>query len=59
MIISGYSVKTGKKISEALDLLLKNGGIKYLDECYSVLHLLSNDDVIDELIDMSNRGTGA
>ena len=59
MIVGGYAVKTGKKISEALDLLLKNGGIKYIDECYNVLHLLSNDDVIDELIDMSNRGAGA
>jgi len=56
MIVSGYAAKIGKTISESLDLLLKNGGIKYIDECYNVLHLLSNDDVIDELLDISNRG---
>jgi hypothetical protein len=42
-------------MSEALDSLLKNGGVKYMDECYNVLHLLSNDDVIDELIDIGSR----
>lgn len=52
MIVSGYAAKIGKPISETLDLLLKNGGIKYMDEFYNVLHLQSNDDVIDELIDI-------
>ena len=53
MIISGYSKKKGITISEAAQILLSTGCLNYLEEYYETLHLMSNEDVIDELADMS------
>ena len=53
MIISGYSKKMGMPISEAARILLSAGCLNYLEEHYDALHLLSNEDVIDELANMS------
>ena len=53
MIMSGYSKKTGITISEAAQKLLSFDCLNYLEEYYETLHLLSNDDVICELIDMT------
>ena len=58
MIISGYSKKLGITISEAARRLLSNNGIDYLEEYYNTLHLLSNEDVICELIDMAKMEQG-
>jgi len=58
MIISGYSKKLGITLSEAARQLLSTNCLNYLEECYNVLHLLSNDDVIDELMDMSKAEQG-
>ena len=52
MIISGYSKKLGITISEAAERLLSCDCLDYLEECYETLHLLSNEDVICELMDM-------
>ncbi|MDR0516943.1 MAG: DUF3791 domain-containing protein [Fibromonadaceae bacterium] len=52
MIISGFSKKLGITISEAAGRLLSCNCIDYLEEYYETLHLLSNEDVICELIDM-------
>jgi len=54
MILSGYAKKMEIAISEAAQKLLSDGGLNYLEDCYEALHTQSNDDVIDELIDMSN-----
>ena len=56
MILSGYAKKLGITISKAAERLLSDGGLSYLEDCYEVLHTQSNDDVIDELIDMTNMG---
>jgi len=53
MIISGYSKKLGITLSEAAQQLLSANCLDYLEECYNTLHLLSNDDVICELVDMA------
>ena len=53
MIISGYSKKLDITISEAAQRLLSSDCLNYLEEYYETLHLLSNDDVICELVDMS------
>ena len=52
MILSGYSKKLCMPISEAIRQLLSSDCINYLEEYYETLHLLSNEDVICELIDM-------
>jgi len=57
MIMSGYSKKLDITISEAARILLSTGCLNYLEEYYETLHLLSNEDVICELMDMA--GTGA
>ena len=56
MIISAFAKKQGLSIAAAAKLLLQNGGIEYLTDCYSTLHLLSNDDVVDELIQLAEGG---
>ena len=53
MIISGYSKKLGITISEAAQQLLSYDCLNYLEEYYGTLHLLSNEDVICELMDMA------
>jgi len=53
MIISGYSKKLGITMSEATQRLLSANSLDYLEECYDTLHLLSNEDVICELMDMA------
>jgi len=58
MIISGYSKKLGITISEAAQQLISEGSLDYLEECYNTLHLLSNEDVICELMDMTKAGQG-
>ena len=57
MIISGYSKKLDISISEAARQLLSGNCLNYLEEYYSTLHLLSNDDVICELIDINKKKT--
>jgi len=52
MIMSGYSKKMNITISETARILLSTGCINYLDEYYETLHLLTNEDVINELSDM-------
>ena len=53
MIISGYSKKLDISMSEASRQLLSCSGIDYLEEYYSTLHQLSNNDVICELMEMA------
>ena len=53
MIMSGYSKKLNITISEASQQLLAGNCLDYLEEHYGTLHLLSNDDVISELMDMT------
>jgi len=57
MILSGYAKKLGIAVSEAAERLLFDGGMSYLEDCYGALHTQSNEDVIDELIDMAKEGT--
>jgi len=62
MILTGYAKKLGLSITESTQRLLSDGGINYLEECYEALHTQSNEDVINELIDMGNTvnsNTGA
>ena len=54
MIISGYSKRLGITLSEAANRLLASNSINYLEEYYKTLHLLSNEDVISELINMTD-----
>ena len=53
MIISCYSKRLGITISEAAQQLLSGDCLTYLEEYYNTLHLLSNEDVICELMDMA------
>lgn len=53
MIISGYAKKLRITISEAVEQLLSNDCLNYLEECYEALYTQSNDDVIAELMDMA------
>jgi hypothetical protein len=53
MIMSGYSKKMNITISEAARILLSAGCLNYLEEYYETLHLLSNEDVISELSEMT------
>jgi hypothetical protein len=55
MIISGYSKKLGITISEAAQQLLAYDCLNYLEEFYETLHLLSNEDVICELMDIATE----
>ena len=57
MIMSSYSKKLNITISEAAQQLLSGGCFVYLEEYYGTLHLLSNEDVVCELMDMT--GTAA
>jgi len=54
MILSGYAKKLKISVSESAQRLLSDGGLNYLEDCYEALHTQSNDDVINELIDMAN-----
>ena len=54
MILTGYAKKLGLSITESTQRLLSDGGINYLEDCYEALHTQSNEDVINELIDMGN-----
>jgi len=56
MILSGYAKKLGIPLSEAAGRLLDDGGLNYLEDCYEALHTQSNEDVINDLIDMVNAG---
>ena len=56
MILSSYAKKLEIAISEAAERLLSDGGMSYLEDCYEALHTQSNEDVINELIDMVNAG---
>ena len=56
MILSAYANKLGIAISEASERLLSDGGLSYLEDCYEALHTQSNEDVVEELIDMANAG---
>ena len=58
MILSGYARKQEMTIAEAAERLLADGGLCYLEECYGVLHTQSNDDVIDDLINMADEREG-
>ena len=58
MILSAYAKKLGITIAEAAERLLSDGGLSYLEDCYEALHTQSNEDVINELIDMANAGAG-
>jgi len=55
MIISAFAKKQGLSIAAATKFLLQNRGIDDLADCYSTLHLLSNDDVTEELIQMTEN----
>ena len=57
MIISCYSKKLGITITEAARQLLFSNCLDYLEEYYETLHLLSNEDVICELIGMAEVKT--
>jgi len=57
MILSSYAQKQGIPISEAAERLLSDGGLSYLEDCYEALHTQSNEDVVNELIDMANMET--
>ena len=56
MILSAYAKKLGITISEAIKRLLSDGGLNYLEDCYEALHTQSNEDVINDLIDMGKKG---
>ena len=58
MILTAYSKRLGITVSETAERLLLDGGLSYLEDCYEALHTQSNEDVIDELIDMATKGTG-
>ena len=56
MVLSVYAKKLGIAISEAAERLLSDGGLGYLEDCYEALHTQSNEDVVNELIDMAKEG---
>jgi hypothetical protein len=56
MILCGYAKALGITVSEAAGRLLSGDGLNYLEEYYKTLHTLSNEDVVCELIDMSDTG---
>ena len=53
MIISGYAQKLDITIAEAARQMLSTECLDYLEDYYETLHLLSNEDVICELMDMA------
>ena len=53
MIISCYAKKNGIAFSEATSRLLSANCFDYLEEYYETLHLLPNEDVVSELLDMA------
>ena len=53
MIMSSYSKILNIPISEAARHLLSGNCFDYLEEYYETLHLLSNEDVVCELMDMA------
>ena len=53
MILCAFAKKQGIAISRAAEILLSDGGLNYLEEYYEVLHTMSNEDVVLELIDMA------
>ena len=55
MILSGYAKKLEIAVSEAAKRLLDDGGLGYLEDCYEALHTQSNEDVINELIEMADE----
>jgi len=57
MILSAYAKKLEILISEAAERLLSDGGLSYLDDCYEALHTQSNEDVVDDLIEMAKMET--
>jgi len=54
MILSVYAKKLELSISESIEQLRSNGGLRYLEDYYETLHTLSNEDVVNELIEMAN-----
>ncbi|MCL2832577.1 MAG: DUF3791 domain-containing protein [Treponema sp.] len=57
MILSAYAKKQEISISKTAERLLSDGGLNYLDECYEALHTQSNEDVVNELIEMAAART--
>jgi len=57
MILSSYAKKLEIAISEAVERLLSDGGLHYLEDCYEALHTQSNEDVVNDLIDMAKEGS--
>ena len=57
MILSAYAKRLGISLSEAAGRLLSDWGLGYLEDCYGALHTQSNEDIVDELIDMAKAGT--
>ena len=55
MILCGYAKKQDITVSKAAERLLADGGMSYLEDCYGALHTQSNEDVIQELIEMANE----
>ena len=55
MILCAYAKKREISIAEAAERLLSDGGLSYLEDCYGALHTQSNEDVVDELIDMAKE----
>ena len=55
MILSAYAKKLGIAISEAAEQLLSDGGMNYLEDCYQALHTQSNEDVVNDLIEMGKE----
>ena len=55
MILCGYAKKLDITVSKAAERLLADGGMSYLEDCYGALHTQSNEDVIQELIEMANE----
>jgi hypothetical protein len=56
MILSAFAKRQNMSLAAATRFLLQNRGVAYLADCYGTLHQLSNDDVVDELIEMTNDG---
>ena len=57
MILSVYAKKLGIAMSEAAERLLSDGGMSYLEDCYEALHTQSNEDVVNDLIEMGKKET--
>ena len=53
MILNSYAKKLGIALSEAAKRLLADGGLSYLEDCYEALHTQSNEDVVDDLVNMA------